>query len=369
VLITYTTCIKEKFPGQLISSDCSNVYIGSGWIYKLGLLLQKRGIDFVAAEVALQKIQSQTINPSKVILIQDGKNAIGQKLAHLGACKFIIVNLESPLYDPYFYNSLSKYIDGFEWVYSYDGFFNKVPINRSKLTPFFPSFSNNERLNLLDLPKNNKVCLIASNKFLSSKFEYSALRNFKQIKHYASSLCNPEFRAAINACLHHSRIQAIQILANHQLIDLYGHGWNDLSNLPSHLKSSLNKIIPEIYKGPTTNKHLTLSQYKFSLCMENISLSGYVTEKIIDSFVAGSIPIYFGAPNIREIIPEDAMINGASLGINSNLIQKILTMSQIEFEKLKLNGINFLSNYGQSYSLDSIANEIFLKIISKQLND
>jgi hypothetical protein len=45
---------------------------------------------------------------------------------------------------------------------------------------------------------------------------------------------------------------------------------------------------------PVSDKIKTLSQYKYSLCFENTFTPGYVTEKIVDSFLAGSMPIYWG---------------------------------------------------------------------------
>lgn len=38
----------------------------------------------------------------------------------------------------------------------------------------------------------------------------------------------------------------------------------------------------------------TLSQYKFSMCYENGSYPGYVTEKLLHAKVAGTVPIYWG---------------------------------------------------------------------------
>ena len=46
--------------------------------------------------------------------------------------------------------------------------------------------------------------------------------------------------------------------------------------------------------GPTKNKIKFLSEYKFSIAMENTNGDGYISEKIIESFYSGSIPIYYG---------------------------------------------------------------------------
>ena len=45
---------------------------------------------------------------------------------------------------------------------------------------------------------------------------------------------------------------------------------------------------------PVTNKLDTLKQYRYNLCFENSFSPGYVTEKIVDAFMAGSYPLYLG---------------------------------------------------------------------------
>ena len=51
-----------------------------------------------------------------------------------------------------------------------------------------------------------------------------------------------------------------------------------------------------------------LSSYKFSFSLENSDGDGYVSEKIIDSFLAGTIPIYYGDYMIEEYINPKAFI-------------------------------------------------------------
>jgi hypothetical protein len=54
--------------------------------------------------------------------------------------------------------------------------------------------------------------------------------------------------------------------------------------------------------GPIKNKIEFLSKYKFSIAMENTNGDGYITEKIIESFYSGTIPIYYGDYMIDEFI-------------------------------------------------------------------
>ena len=50
------------------------------------------------------------------------------------------------------------------------------------------------------------------------------------------------------------------------------------------------------------NKIDYLSNYKFSIAMENSDGDGYLSEKIVDSFLAGTIPIYYGDYILDEFI-------------------------------------------------------------------
>ena len=54
--------------------------------------------------------------------------------------------------------------------------------------------------------------------------------------------------------------------------------------------------------GQTNNKYEFFSSYKFSIAMENSEGDGYISEKIIDSFITGTIPIYYGDYMIDEYI-------------------------------------------------------------------
>ena len=60
--------------------------------------------------------------------------------------------------------------------------------------------------------------------------------------------------------------------------------------------------------GKIINKIKFLSSYKFSIAMENTEGDGYVSEKIIDSFLSGSIPIYYGSYMIDEYINPKSII-------------------------------------------------------------
>lgn len=77
-----------------------------------------------------------------------------------------------------------------------------------------------------------------------------------------------------------------------------------------------------IPKG-VTDKLLFLKNYKFSLAIENVSHAGYCTEKIIESFAAGTVPIYWGAPDIAEYFNPKAFINCHEFSSVDEMIERI----------------------------------------------
>ena len=60
--------------------------------------------------------------------------------------------------------------------------------------------------------------------------------------------------------------------------------------------------------GRVADKIKFLSSYKFSIAMENTEGDGYISEKIIDSFLSGSIPIYYGSYMFDEYINPKSFI-------------------------------------------------------------
>jgi len=59
--------------------------------------------------------------------------------------------------------------------------------------------------------------------------------------------------------------------------------------------------------NPVDKKEDALNDYMFSVVLENEECPGYFTEKIIDCFLTGTIPIYVGAPNIGRFFNMDGI--------------------------------------------------------------
>jgi len=60
--------------------------------------------------------------------------------------------------------------------------------------------------------------------------------------------------------------------------------------------------------NPIERKETALNDYMFSIALENAQYETYFTEKILDCFATGTIPIYWGAPDIGDYFNEDGII-------------------------------------------------------------
>ncbi len=60
--------------------------------------------------------------------------------------------------------------------------------------------------------------------------------------------------------------------------------------------------------GRVKDKEALLREHKFSIAFENAAYAGYTTEKITDAFMAGTIPIYWGDPDIIKHFNSKAFI-------------------------------------------------------------
>lgn len=103
-----------------------------------------------------------------------------------------------------------------------------------------------------------------------------------------------------NNVLYNSRVNLVEeILQTNLPIDIYGKGWEDYTSRDSRIKGSLD--IEEKYKG--------LESYKFSICIENCSEESYFTEKITDSILTNTIPIYYGCKSIEEFFSSPIVLS------------------------------------------------------------
>jgi hypothetical protein len=130
--------------------------------------------------------------------------------------------------------------------------------------------------------------------------------------------------------LYTERMRAVEYFSRTNEIDLYGVGWDKASlrmgrsRLPPvftrmrvRLNNWVDRIRPDpllvaarrVYKGELEEKWDTLASYDFVLCFENNVLPGWLTEKFFEALRVGTVPIYWGATDIKEIVSPDCFID------------------------------------------------------------
>jgi len=77
-------------------------------------------------------------------------------------------------------------------------------------------------------------------------------------------------------------------------------------------------------------------KHKFSIACENYSFPGYTTEKIMDSFSAGTIPIYWGDPRIGEVFNTDSFVNVMDFPSVEEAVAYVEALDQDEAEYLRV---------------------------------
>lgn len=136
--------------------------------------------------------------------------------------------------------------------------------------------------------------------------------------------------------------------------DLYGFGWEN-ENLNS-------------YCGPVDDKLRVLSRYKYAICYENMcGIKGYITEKIFDCFFANVVPIYWGADNVTDYIPENTFIDRRKYKSLNELYEFINSITEEQYLQY-LDAIKEFINsesFKNSFSIDAYVNRMVKAITGR----
>lgn len=165
--------------------------------------------------------------------------------------------------------------------------------------------------------------------------------------------------------LYTERLRAVEFFGRTGEIDLYGVGWDGppyrmgKTWVPATLRRAhrtllqywkplrrdpLREAARRAYKGPTMSKAETLGKYTFALCFENMILKGWITEKIFDCFFAGTIPIYWGAPDIEDHVPSECFVDMRRFPSYQDLRSYLKSLTEAEIRAYKENARAYLNS-------------------------
>jgi len=173
------------------------------------------------------------------------------------------------------------------------------------------------RANLPSFQERKLLCMIASN-YKFNNFEEELYSTRQELARYFDQ--HPE-----------------------GVFDLYGRRWEGFRHA----------------KGTIPDKLETLKGYKFNICFENTKQPGYITEKIFDCFVTGTIPIYYGATNVNQYIPKGCYIDYRQFKNEGEMLSYIQKLTKEEYEEYIAN----IRAYLKSEQAKQFAPEHFAKTL------
>jgi hypothetical protein len=211
------------------------------------------------------------------------------------------------------------------------------------------SFKIPDNLNIVDIKKEKLCTLISANKYTAHALE-----------------------------LYTERIKAIKWFEKNHLedFDLYGYEWDLYLFKGIFAKLNrfkfLRKLLPgqyHSYKGSISSKKEVMKKYKFAICYENAKDSkGYITEKIYDCFFSGCVPVYLGASNVTDYIPENTFIDKRKYENYESLYQLMKHMTASEYAGYLQNIAGFIkSDRFNQFSADHYA-QLIINTISTDLS-
>jgi len=366
VNISISVEIKELQNNNIRNQKICKKYSGSEWMFHL-YDKAKHWHDIVTCDVALNYVQQGIWDAGEVYVIQHMDDNISNQLINFGSIPFLILSFESPLYQGDFYDNANQFIDKFKYKILFDGLTQSAGINKSNFSQVrFPSYSLSDISFQQAKNRIDKIATVYRNQYIHHK----KIRNIRSLNEltWAFRKLVSELRHGSNITktidhsqyqLHDKRLELTCGLLASNFLDLYGNGWNNYSNLPKIWQKKLSKFLGKPKDRFIDNKLKCLTRYRFCLCIENFEYSGYITEKIIHCMVAKSIPIYYGAPNIKEHIPSECYIDAREFENVDLLVEHLLEMNKEAHDRMVFAGQEYLNTFpGNLHSYEGFADHI-----------
>ena len=202
--------------------------------------------------------------------------------------------------------------------------------------------------------------------FPSTRYVFSGRATVKDyLDRKLCVLINSNLSSKIKGELYSHRFKIIRWFEKKYIndFDLYGYGWDKyILKIRNKTIFSSKLLAPKriSYKGTVEDKIATISKYKFVICFENANnVEDYISEKIFDCFLASTVPIYLGAPNIEKIIPKECFIDFRQFNSIDEMHIFISSMNSKRYLEYIDNINSYInSDMAKKYSLENWVNSI-----------
>jgi hypothetical protein len=139
-------------------------------------------------------------------------------------------------------------------------------------------------------------------------------------------------------------------------LEIHGPGWGGhrISWNPFYDRAPY----PNCVSKGTDRKLDVIADYRFTLSVENFRGShDYISEKIFDPLIAGSVPVYLGDERITEVIPKEVFVDVRHFASESELLDYLQNCSEGEWRNKYEAGQAFL----QSEKAREFSTEVFVE--------
>lgn len=214
--------------------------------------------------------------------------------------------------------------------------------------PDLPEFENydliltsvNNKPNVVDLPLS--IAYTHCNNFLQNLCNRSTIRQVPS--HFCSFIVsNPKCEV---------RNQLFRRLNSYKKVNSMGRYENNVGG-----------IIP--YPYWSSEFFNIIGSHKFMICCENTKMETYSTEKIVNPYIAKTIPIYWGSHNIKNIFNPDSMLflEDETDEAFEKLINRIIELDSdnekyLEFINRPVFTEHNIAFWNENYTLQSIGEKI-----------
>jgi hypothetical protein len=105
-------------------------------------------------------------------------------------------------------------------------------------------------------------------------------------------------------------------------LDVFGEGYNSIEN-----------------------KEEGLARHRFSVVVENCSVDGYFTEKLLDCFALGTVPIYWGCKNIEDFFDASGILRFETMEELDDIVSSLSAALYGKFQQGILQNFNLFKQY------------------------
>ena len=367
-VLCFSADIAELRNNKLFDEKVAARFPGAMWVSHLKRH-SRWPIEFLTADVALARLDSKLLDANNILIIQHNLDSDCEALVSAGARIFLLTMFESPLYAPAFYRSIAESSTQCRWLMTFEALGLGLP---NTLNAYFPSFSiaHLDRLNdKLAWGDRQHASMVVANKYVLTRlFSVDSGPIFmvwwlmKAIRQWLSGNPNSIGAKYAHFQLQDRRLEIIEALLKRAKLDLFGAGWDKLYRIPPDARK---RIAPLIKTSITTvsDKRTCLSQYKFNICFENYAAPSYVTEKIFDAMLSGTVPVYFGAQDIGIYVPASCFVDASSFATMNELADYLEKITESEALAIIAAGQEFLrSDLGLQYSYEAMAARVAAKL-------